>query len=46
MADPVYNASALTREWWAGANADVDIHIEAYEGTLKARSKSSRSSAA
>lgn len=35
MADPVYNASALTREWWAGANADVDIHIEAYEGDVE-----------
>ncbi len=29
-----YNAAALTREHWAGANADVDIHIEAYEGDI------------
>lgn len=33
MAD-VYNVAALTREHWAGANADVDIHIEAYEGDI------------
>lgn len=31
----VYNAVALTREHWAGANADVDIHIEAYEGDIE-----------
>lgn len=30
----VYNAAALTRANWAGANADVDIHIEAYEGDI------------
>lgn len=35
MADPVFNQAALTREWWAGANADVDIHIEAYEGDVE-----------
>lgn len=29
-----FNAAALTREHWAGANADVDIHIEAYEGDI------------
>jgi hypothetical protein len=29
-----YNAAALTREHWGGANADVDIHIEAYEGDI------------
>ena len=34
MAD-VYNKGALTRDWWAGANADVDIHIEAYEGDIE-----------
>lgn len=28
------NAAALTRAHWAGANADVDIHIEAYEGDI------------
>lgn len=28
------NAAALTRTNWAGANADVDIHIEAYEGDI------------
>lgn len=33
MAD-VYNKTALTREQWGGANADVDIHIEAYEGDI------------
>ncbi len=33
MAD-VYNKAALSREHWAGANADVDIHIEAYEGDI------------
>lgn len=31
----VYNAAAITREHWAGANADVDIHIEAYEGDVE-----------
>ena len=35
MADPVYNANALTRDWWAGADADQDIHIEAYEGDVE-----------
>lgn len=30
----VYNKAALTRDWYAGANADVDIHIEAYEGDI------------
>lgn len=29
-----YNAAALSRANWAGANADVDIHIEAYEGDI------------
>jgi hypothetical protein len=28
------NAAAQTRAHWAGANADVDIHIEAYEGDI------------
>jgi len=31
----VYNKSALTRDHWAGANADVDIHLEAYEGDIE-----------
>lgn len=31
----VPNAAALSREHWAGANADVDIHIEAYEGDIE-----------
>lgn len=35
MSDPVYNAAALTRTWWAGAQADKDIHIEAYEGDIE-----------
>lgn len=35
MADPVYNSGALTRDWWAGADADQDIHIEAYEGDVE-----------
>lgn len=30
-----YNAAALNRPYWAGANADVDIHIEAYEGDIE-----------
>ena len=34
MAD-VYNKANLTRNWYAGANADVDIHIEAYEGDIE-----------
>ena len=29
-----YNAAAQTRTWWGGANADTDIHIEAYEGDI------------
>lgn len=29
-----YDAAALTRSHWAGANADIDIHIEAYEGDI------------
>lgn len=33
MAD-AYNKAALTRDWYGGANADVDIHIEAYEGDV------------
>lgn len=35
MADPVYNADVQTRPWWAGADADQDIHIEAYEGDVE-----------
>lgn len=35
MPEAVYNASALTRDWWAGADADQDIHIEAYEGDVE-----------
>ena len=35
MATPVYNQAALTRNWWAGAGADIDIHIEAYEGDIE-----------
>lgn len=35
MATPVYNQAALTRNWWAGADADIDIHIEAYEGDIE-----------
>lgn len=31
----VPNAAALSRNHWAGANADVDIHIEAYEGDIE-----------
>ena len=33
MADTSYKA-ANTRVHWAGANADVDIHLEAYEGDI------------
>lgn len=33
MADTPYKA-ANTRVHWAGANADVDIHLEAYEGDI------------
>jgi len=35
MSTPVDNAGQLTRTWWAGANADTDIHIEAYEGDIE-----------
>lgn len=31
----VDNYNALTRDQWAGAAADVDIHIEAYEGDIE-----------
>lgn len=31
----VPNKAALTRNWWSGADADVDIHIEAYEGDIE-----------
>lgn len=31
----VANVAALNRPNWAGANADVDIHIEAYEGDIE-----------
>lgn len=31
----VYNKAALTRPGYAGAGADVDIHIEAYEGDIE-----------
>lgn len=31
----VANYSALTRDHWAGADADVDIHLEAYEGDIE-----------
>lgn len=34
MAD-VDNKGALTRTWWAGTDADADIHIEAYEGDIE-----------
>lgn len=27
-------AASQTRTWWGGANADADIHIEAYEGDI------------
>ncbi len=33
MADTSYKAGN-TRNHWAGANADVDIHLEAYEGDI------------
>lgn len=29
------NAGVLSRSHWAGTNADVDIHIEAYEGDIE-----------
>jgi hypothetical protein len=31
----VANVNALNRPMWAGANSDVDIHIEAYEGDIE-----------
>jgi len=31
----VANKAALTRSWWAGSNADTDVHIEAYEGDIE-----------
>lgn len=34
MADTL-NSANLTRTWWAGAAADTDIHIEAYEGDIE-----------
>lgn len=34
MAD-AYNKATLTRTWYSGANADTDIHIEAYEGDVE-----------
>lgn len=34
MADTPY-AFAHTRTWWAGTDADTDIHIEAYEGEIE-----------
>lgn len=34
MAD-VFNKAGLTRPWFAGADANVDIHIEAYEGDIE-----------
>lgn len=30
-----YNAAALSKNHWAGANADVDIHIEVYEAGIE-----------
>lgn len=33
MANTPY-ADNLTRTWWAGTDADLDIHIEAYEGDI------------
>lgn len=30
-----YYAGAISRAQWAGANADVDIHLEAYEGDIE-----------
>lgn len=32
---PTLNSTALTRTWWAGAAANTDIHIEAYEGDIE-----------
>lgn len=34
MADTAYKAN-LSRAHWAGANADLDIHLEAYEGDIE-----------
>jgi hypothetical protein len=34
MTDNV-NKATLTRTWWAGTDADADIHIEAYEGDIE-----------
>lgn len=34
MANTAYTA-ALARPHWAGANADLDIHLEAYEGDIE-----------
>lgn len=34
MADPTQWATNLTRTHWAGSNADIDIHLEAYEGDI------------
>lgn len=34
MTDAV-NKADLTRTWWAGTDADADIHIEAYEGDIE-----------
>lgn len=31
----VHNQAALTRDHWAGADADIDIHLEAYEGDIE-----------
>lgn len=34
MATPTPNAATQTRIHWAGSQADLDIHIEAYEGDI------------
>ena len=34
MANTPYNA-VMTRPHWAGSNADLDIHLEAYEGDIE-----------
>ncbi len=34
MATSYSTANALTRTWWAGTNADLDIHLEAYEAGI------------
>jgi len=36
MADPTPMAAAQTRNWWAGPDADTDVHIEVYEGQIDA----------